>query len=164
MADENAMFEGESPLGRRPGMARILVVDGNADFREIARSLLEGEAHEVIESRDGLAGLQRAVEDAPDLILLDLDLPGLAGDDLCRRLRREPGTAGIPVVIWSSSFDEEGRARAIEAGAGAFVARSFRFGDLLERVRSLLAESAGGWPTAMMSREPDAEPSVRGPI
>ncbi len=164
IADENDRSEGECPLSGRPDVARILVVDGNADFREIARSLFEREAHEVLESRDGLAGLQRAVEDAPDLILLDLDLPGLGGDDICRRLRSEERTMGIPVVIWSSSLDPEGHARAIEAGAEAFVTRSFRFEDLLENVRRLLDESSSDWSPMMISIGDDVDRSVRGPL
>ena len=127
-------------------MARILVVDGSADFREIARSILERDAHEVIESRDALAGLQRAIEDTPDLILLDLELAGLGGDDVCHRLQQEEETRRIPVVIWSSSLDPRDRERAIQSGARAFVMRSFRFADLVEDVRSLLQESDGLWP------------------
>lgn len=105
-------------------MMKVLVVDECPVFRETARCILECEGFEVLEARDGLAGMQRALEDTPDLIVLDLGLSGLDGIDVCSRLREEKETRGIPIVIWSSSMDPMDRLRAAEAGASAYVART----------------------------------------
>ncbi len=129
----------------RPGVVRVLVVDECPDFRELARCILECEGFEVFEARDALAGLQRAVEESPDLILLDLGLSGLDGAEVCRRLRDDGATNTTPIVIWSSSADAIERKLALEAGASAHVVRSLRPFDLAERARECLTMPSLEW-------------------
>lgn len=126
-------------------MAKVLVIDECPDFRAFARRSLVQSGFDVIEARDGLAGLQRAVEEAPDWILIDAGLSGLSGFEICRQLREEKITHDLPVAIWSSSFRGFDRKQALEAGANDFFDRSMTTLDLGETGWALIGRAALAW-------------------
>ncbi|MGH2651817.1 MAG: response regulator transcription factor, partial [Actinomycetota bacterium] len=111
---------------------------------------LRGEGHDVIEARDGPEGLRRIVEDRPDLVLLDLMLPGMSGFEICKRIRdREIPCA---IIILTSRSDENDRVFGLELGADDYVAKPFSLRELLARVRVQLrrgepARTSPGAPT-----------------
>ncbi len=102
-------------------MIRILVIEDNEQNLYLTRFILERGGLEVVEARDGQSGLEAARESAPDLILLDIQLPGMDGFEVARALRAAPGTAATPVVALTSFIMAEDRARVMEAGCDAMI-------------------------------------------
>lgn len=120
-------------------MARILLIDDQRIFLDRARALLRGDDHDLIEASDALAGLHRAVEESPDCILVDLDLTGLDGLEICRQLGREEATREVPIVVWGALSADRAGALAREAGAFAYVDRVRSAAALRGTVRRALA-------------------------
>ncbi|MBI3988162.1 MAG: hybrid sensor histidine kinase/response regulator [candidate division NC10 bacterium] len=118
--------------------ATVLIVDDAARDRELLRELLEKEGYLVLEAESGEEALRLAMEASPDLILLDVMMPGLDGYEVCRRLRGEPRTRFIPVVMVTAHGDFEHRLLGIESGADEFLLKPVNLLELTARVRSLL--------------------------
>lgn len=129
---------------------RILIIDDVATSRIVLRTRLQACCYRVMEAACGAAGLRLAREHAPDAILLDLDLPDLDGISVCRRLRADPATRMIPVVMVTGNPDPGARLRALAAGVDDFMPRPVDEPLLLARLRSLLR-----------ARETEAELSLR---
>ena len=121
-------------------MARILLIDDRRVFIERARAILQQDGHDLIDATDALAGLHRAVEDAPDCVVVDLDLIGLDGLEICRQLARFESTRLLPVVVWGASSADRAAPLACEAGAFAYVDRERTPSALCGSVRRALAE------------------------
>lgn len=124
-------------------MARILVVDDHPSMRGAVRALLEGELYEVDEAGDGASALAAVADDPPDLILLDLQVPGLGGLDLLEALRS--GSPSTPIVVMTAT-GEEGKPGALSAGAADYLTKPFNPGALLLTVAQVL--EAPGWREA----------------
>ena len=118
--------------------ARILVVDDDRLIRQMVRDLLEGADGTVAEAVDGPDGLAQAAAFQPDLILLDLMMPGLDGYTVCHRLQANPATRTIPVIVLTASLDRSLNRRAYAAGAVACLTKPFRRVALLAVVRTTL--------------------------
>jgi adenylate cyclase len=117
--------------------ARILVVDDVGANVRLLEAVLAGHGYEVVTANDGLAALEVVASARPDLVLLDVMMPGLDGYAVCRRLRGGDDTAVLPVIMVTSSSSEE-KTRAIAAGADDFIPKPFDHDELLTRVRSLI--------------------------
>jgi DNA-binding response OmpR family regulator len=116
---------------------KILVVDDVPENVRLLEAVLVPRGYEVVTAHDGYAALDLVEAEKPDLILLDVMMPGLDGYGVCTRLRANDDTAMLPVIMVTSSVGQE-KTRAIEAGADDFIPKPFNHDELLTRVRSLL--------------------------
>jgi two-component system alkaline phosphatase synthesis response regulator PhoP len=123
---------------------RILVVDDEADIRELVRLNLTREGYEVLECEAGEPALDLAHATVPDLIVLDLMLPGIDGLTVCKRLKADPRTAHIPVVILTAKGEEADIVAGLEVGADDYVVKPFSGKVLAARVRRLLRKGTPG--------------------
>jgi adenylate cyclase len=116
---------------------KILVVDDVPENVRLLEAVLVSRGYEVVTANDGRAALERVRTAEPDLILLDVMMPGLDGYAVCSQLRANDDTAVLPVIMVTSSIGQE-KTKAIEAGADDFIPKPFNHNELLTRVRSLL--------------------------
>jgi adenylate cyclase len=117
---------------------RILAVDDNKQNLDILRKTLTAAAYEVITATDGPTALSVIESTPPDLVLLDVMMPGMSGYELCERIRTNEATRLLPVVMLTALTDVSDRIRGIEAGADDFLSKPFNREELLTRVKSLL--------------------------
>jgi phosphate regulon transcriptional regulator PhoB len=118
--------------------SRILVADDEKDIVELIAFNLAKEGFDVIKAYDGEATLELARSGQPDLLLLDLMLPGIPGLDLCRMLRRDPRTASLPIIMVTARVEEVDRVLGLEMGADDYVTKPFSVRELVARVRAVL--------------------------
>ncbi len=126
-----------APVGRRTG--RVLVVDDNAANRLLLRELLEPGGNEVVEAANGHTALELAVSQSPDVVLLDVQMPGLDGFEVCRRLKADEATAAIPVVLVTVLDARDDRIKGIRAGASDFLTKPVDRVELALRVGNKIA-------------------------
>jgi CheY-like chemotaxis protein len=128
----NASLAHEAPR------ARILVVDDEPDNRELLQIVLKWDGFDIQLASSGGEALTSIAEQPPDLILLDLMMPGLDGCQVTVELKRNPTTRHIPVMIISAMNDRATRERVLDAGAEAFITKPIDRSELCEQVRNLL--------------------------
>jgi putative two-component system response regulator len=121
------------PTGRR-----ILVVDDDPTVGAALDYILKNEGYDVARARDGRGALAVVAARPPDLILLDLNMPQMGGFEVCRRVKADPATSLLPIVILTGESEGEARLQAWEAGADDFLTKPFQVVDVLARCRSLL--------------------------
>lgn len=122
-------------------MTHILVIEDNPDLAFGLRNNLEIEGYEVTVAADGPSGLARALETSPDLVVLDLMLPGIDGYEVCRRLRESPATAATKVLVVTARAREAERVRGLAEGADAYITKPFSTRDLIAEVAGLLGRA-----------------------
>ena len=132
----------------------ILVVDDEAGIVKLVRDYLERAGFDVLAARDGETALTLARVERPDLIVLDLMLPGVDGLDVCRRLRRE---SGVPIIMLTARVEEADRIVGLELGADDYVTKPFSPGELVARVRATLRRASGEVGPSTMLRAGDVE-------
>ena len=108
-----------------PAAATVLLVDDEPDVIDLVRYRLQGAGHTVIAAGDGLSALRLARERRPDLIVLDLMLPQMTGQEVCRRLKSDPDLAAIPVVMLTARGEPPERVAGLEIGADDYVTKPF---------------------------------------
>jgi CheY-like chemotaxis protein len=119
---------------------RILVVEDQDSIRRMIEALVGARGHKVTAVSTGTKAIDVASTDPPDMVLLDLMIPGHDGFEVCRRLRSDPSTRDVPVLIISALDDPESRAKAAEAGATAYYTKPFSPIALLKEIDRLKAE------------------------
>jgi CheY-like chemotaxis protein len=120
-------------------MGRVLVVDDEPDVLLLCRLNLQQLGHEVLEASEGTSALKLARERRPDVIVLDLILPGMTGYEVLETLKRDPETSNIPVLVLTAKSLRADRERSRGLGAAAFLTKPFLPSELCEMVDSLLA-------------------------
>jgi len=123
-------------------MLTILITDDEPHVVELVRVTLEDERVRVIEAPDGVTALALADELEPELIFLDVNLPDLSGLEVCRRLRREPGLAGVRIVMLTAAAQQDDIARGLAAGATHYLTKPFSPVRLLSLAEALLPRVA----------------------
>ena len=116
----------------------ILIVEDEAPLVELLRYNLERAGYRVSAAGDGEAAMRAIDEDRPDLVLLDWMLPLMSGIEVCRQLRRAPGTANIPIIVLTARGEEHDRVRGLDAGADDYVSKPFSPAELIARIRAVL--------------------------
>ena len=125
--------------GFAPGSElKVLLVDDEDQLRRVMRDLLERDGYTVTEARDGVEALDQIDRHAPDVIVLDLNLPGLDGYGVLSHLRSRPATTNIPVIVLTAQGDEDNEVRVFEMGADDFLSKPFRARALSARLRAVL--------------------------
>ena len=128
--------------------ARILIIEDNAQNRYLATFLLEQRGHTVLQAETGPDGLRLAATDAPDLILLDIQLPGMDGYDVARQLKSDPRLSGIPIVAVTSYAMVGDRERCLEAGASGYMEKPINPESFVDDVERFLPLPPPVEPTA----------------
>jgi len=119
-------------------VAEVLVVEDEPDIRDLVVLHLTREGFRCRTAGNGADALREVRASRPDLVVLDLMLPGMGGLEVCRRLRAEPGTAGVPIIMLTAKVDEVDRVVGLEMGADDYVAKPFSPKELVARVRAVL--------------------------
>jgi CheY-like chemotaxis protein len=131
-------FELLEPVAPAQATHKVLLVDDEEQLRKVVTDLLERHGFEVATARDGAEALEQVDRHAPDIIVLDLNLPGLDGYGVLEALRTRPATSDIPVVVLTAKGDEDNEVRVFELGADDFLAKPFRARALAARLRAIL--------------------------
>jgi two-component system KDP operon response regulator KdpE len=130
---------------------KILVVDDEPHIRRVMRVILTGQQYQIMEARSGEAALERLREFLPDLVLLDLNMPGMGGLEACRVIRE---TSDVSIIVLTVRRDEDDKVAALDAGADDYVTKPFGKKELLARIRAALRRaptSPAGGPRSFSS-------------
>jgi DNA-binding response OmpR family regulator len=120
-------------------MTTVLVIDDEAPIRLLCRVNLEAEKMEVLEASDGATGLERARQGQPDVILLDVMMPGVDGWQIAEQLLEDPRTTGIPIIFLTARAEFRDRARGLDIGGVDYVTKPFNPLELAPLVEDVLA-------------------------
>ncbi len=121
-----------------PIMAKVLVVDDEPDAVELVSFNLKAAGYEVVTADDGNEAIKRARQHSPDLVLLDVMLPEVDGLEVCKLLRRDPVTSGVPIIMLTAKAAEIDRVLGLELGADDYMTKPFSPRELVLRVKNLL--------------------------
>lgn len=123
-------------------MARILLIDDNENMRVVIRRMLETAEHKVVEAESGREALKMLEHDRPDLVLLDVMMPGEDGWEVCKKIKATEKLRGIPVAMLTVRTSEEDMNKSKESGADAHINKPFDMEHLLRTVESLLRKAS----------------------
>ncbi|HYN88556.1 MAG TPA: response regulator transcription factor [Ardenticatenaceae bacterium] len=137
----------------------VLVVDDEAKITKLAQDYLQRGGFRVLTAADGTTALAVARHERPDLVVLDLNLPGMDGLDVCRALRRE---SDVPIIMLTARVEETDRLIGLELGADDYIAKPFSPRELVARVRAVLRRARGGATQAGLIRAGDLEIDLNG--
>ena len=119
-------------------MSLILIVEDNERNLKLVRDVLQVKGYTTIEAMTGEDGVKLAIEQKPDLVLMDIQLPGMNGIDALRVLRANPATSGIPIIAVTASVMQQDRKQITEAGFDAYVGKPINLKEFLDAVRKAL--------------------------
>lgn len=117
---------------------KILIVEDDPSFSRAINHIIEKEGYEVITASNGMAGLRMAKGENPDLLILDVMLPGLDGFEICHQLRQDPLTENLPIIMLSAKGQEIDRTTGLKVGANEYLTKPVDRALLLEKITSLL--------------------------
>lgn len=123
-------------------MPKILVIEDEKDLADLLAFNLEKEGYQPVCAYDGSVGLAVARAEHPDLVILDLMLPGMIGTEVCRELRRNPDTAAVPILMLTARSEEIDRVVGFEVGADDYLSKPFSMRELMLRVKAVLRRGA----------------------
>jgi type II secretory ATPase GspE/PulE/Tfp pilus assembly ATPase PilB-like protein/CheY-like chemotaxis protein len=137
LLEEPSLTDEVGSEGRGRG-ASVLLVEDEDQLRRVMKDLLQREGYRVAEARDGIQAMDEVDRFAPDVIILDLNLPGIDGYSVLAQLRSRPATRDIPVMVLTAKGDEDNEVRVFELGADDFVTKPFRARSLTARIEAVL--------------------------
>ena len=117
---------------------KILIVEDNQENMDLLVYFLRPQGYDIISVYDGLSALDKVEEERPDIILLDIMLPKMDGYEVCGRLKKDPTTKFIPIIMLTALKELKDKVKALEVGADDFLSKPFENVELLARVKSLL--------------------------
>ncbi len=120
-------------------MSKIMVVDDEESLQELVRALLESEGYEVVVASDGNEALKKLETETPDLVLLDMMMPGMSGRETCAKIRENPKTKDLKVIFLTvAKFSETGRDILKEMNVSDYVTKPFDNQELIKRIKKVL--------------------------
>ena len=119
-------------------MAKILVIDDSLTEREYLKKILESTGLQVLIATDGVEALEKLKTIQPDMIFLDIVMPRMNGYEVCRKIKADPKTTNVPVIICSAKAEEFDRYWGMKQGADAYITKPFRPKELLQTMKTLL--------------------------
>ena len=122
-------------------MSLILIVEDNDKNMKLVRDVLQAKGYQTLEAVTGEDGVRRGLERKPDLVLMDIQLPGISGIEALRQLRAHPDTAAIPVIAVTASVMQQDRKLITEAGFDGYVGKPINLREFLDTVRATLERS-----------------------
>lgn len=120
---------------------KIMVVDDEPYIARVIKFKLEQEGYAVISANDGVTGLDRIRQEKPDLVLLDVMMPGLTGYEVCQQVKADADLQGIPVVFLTAKGQERDREQGLNMGASDYITKPFSPNRLLELVKSIIGNA-----------------------
>ncbi|MGA9108878.1 MAG: response regulator [Smithella sp.] len=133
-------------------MSKILIVDDEQDIVELISYNLEKEGFSIIKAYDGVSVFNVITMKKPDLLILDLMLPGMNGLDICKKIRANPATADLPIIMLTAKGDELDKIIGLEIGADDYITKPFSVKELVARVRTILRRSQDMPKTALQEQ------------
>jgi type IV pilus assembly protein PilB len=133
------LLEELRPAEPAAAKGKVLLVEDEEQLRRVMKDLLEREGYQIVEAADGVSALEQVDRHAPDLILLDLNLPGLDGYEVLSQLRSRPITAEVPVIVLTAKGDEDNEVRVLRLGADDFLTKPFRARALAARLEAAIS-------------------------
>ncbi|WP_406658216.1 response regulator [Methanolobus sp. ZRKC2] len=121
---------------------KLLIVDEEIDALTALKVALEAEGYNVIVALDGFEGIEKAKTENPDVILLDIMMPGMDGFEVCRRLKSDPSSENIPVIMLTAKGETDDKVEGLELGADDYVTKPFNLKELKARIRTVLRRSS----------------------
>ena len=120
-------------------MKKILIVDDRPEVVELVRVTLEGEDYEIVDASDGKEALKKVRLEKPDLVLLDVVMPKMNGFEVCRKLKKDPQTKEIPIIMLTAKAQKVDKEKGREVGASDYITKPFSPSALLTKIEKLLA-------------------------
>ena len=117
---------------------KILIIEDDPSFSRAINHIIEKEGYDVVSASNGMTGMRMAKEENPDLLILDVMLPGLDGFEICSRLRNDPETATLPIVMLSAKGQEADKTTGLKVGANEYLTKPVDRELLLGKITSLL--------------------------
>src|ERR1700691_1259267 len=130
--------------------ATILVVDDEPQIRRVMRATLSSHGYTIVEARDGQEALEKFRTERPELVILDMNMPGMDGLDACREIR---SSSTVPIIMLTVRSAEKDKVRALDAGADDYIVKPFGIQELLARIRAALRRSPAEETAALESKE-----------
>ena len=126
---------------------KILVIEDDPAISRLVDYSLRHEGYEVVSALNGLEGIRKAHNEGPDLIILDVMLPGMDGFEICHRLRAEPDTAQLPILMFSAKAQEIDKDTGLKVGADDYLPKPAAPAEIINRVEALLAKKKRAAPS-----------------
>ena len=120
-------------------MKKILIADDRPEVVELVRVILEGEDYEIVDASDGKEALKKVRLEKPDLVLLDVVMPKMDGFEVCRKLKKDPQTKEIPIIMLTAKAQEVDKEKGREVGASDYITKPFSPSALLTKIEEILA-------------------------
>lgn len=121
-------------------LKKVLIIEDDPSFLRAISHIVEKEGYNVTSASNGMTGLRMAKEDKPDLLILDVMLPGIDGFEICSQLRNEPQTAKLPIIMLSAKGQDADKTTGLKVGADEYLTKPVDRAVLLEKAKALIAK------------------------